>query len=522
MARIKLLTVPYIDINYNNVIDFENKQQMINYFGKKEGILIDKNIKPHSNITSMVVELNIDEVQQFDYLIVDYKYFYFIVNKEYKTVNNTILYLQLDVFNTYYYDIQLMPSFVDRCHVPRWNGDVPTYHMEDEEIGIGEYVQIGQEELYTMNDSIVVTSSVPIGYVVKATSSGGGNENFDTSWENGKLSAKGFRFIKGFEGFAPYKYQDSGGYWTIAYGVTSHGEPSIYNSLVSKQPVSEEEGAKISFNLKNENYASKILSAVKKLGITNQNQFDALVSVAYNCGVGAITGSNSLTNALAENPNDESKIRPIWESFKITSNGITLPGLIARRKQECNMYFGKDYEVRPISLINSNGGISGTVTENNGNGWLPTETTGEMNGYKVFTNDYGKFMCPVKNATVTSKYGWRTHPITGIPTFHHGTDIGIKLGSPTVASMDGTITQTGYHDSMGNYIYLDNEKYRVKYMHLSKITVEVGQTVKRGEKVGEIGSTGSSTGAHCHWEIRRLSDNESTDPAPSLQKGDKV
>lgn len=522
MARIKLLTVPYIDINYNNVIDFENKQQMINYFGKKVGILIDKNIKPHSNITSMVVELNIDEVQQFDYLIVDYKYFYFIVNKEYKTVNNTILYLQLDVFNTYYYDIQLMPSFVDRCHVPRWNGDTPTYNMEDEEVGIGEYLQLEQEELYTMNDSIVITSSVPIGYVVKSDSTGGGGENYDTSWENGKLSAKGFRFIKGFEGFAPYKYQDSGGYLTIAYGVTAHGEPSIYNDLVSKQPVSEEEGAKISYKLKNENYGAKILSSVKKLGITNQNQFDALVSVAYNCGTGAITGSNSLTNALAENPNDESVIRPIWENFKVTSNGIPLAGLKARRKQECNLYFGKEYEVRSIALINSSGGISGTVTENNGNGWLPTETTGEINGYKTFENEFGKFMCPVKGGTVSSKYGWRTHPITGVPKFHHGTDIGMKFGAPTVASTDGTITETGYHDSMGNYIYLDNNGYRTKYMHLSKILVEKGQTVKKGQKVGEIGSTGSSTGPHCHWEIRRLSDNESTDPAPSLKKGDTV
>ena len=75
---------------------------------------------------------------------------------------------------------------------------------------------------------------------------------------------------------------------------------------------------------------------------------------------------------------------------------------------------------------------------------------------------------------------------------------------------------------MGNYIYLDCGNYRVKYMHLSKISVSKGDTVTRGQKVGEIGSTGISTGPHCHWEIRRISDNESTDPAPSLKKGDTV
>ena len=75
---------------------------------------------------------------------------------------------------------------------------------------------------------------------------------------------------------------------------------------------------------------------------------------------------------------------------------------------------------------------------------------------------------------------------------------------------------------MGNFIYLDCGNYRVKYRHLSKISVSEGDTVTRGQKLGEIGSTGSSTGPHCHWEIRRISDNESVDPAPSLKKGDSV
>lgn len=109
-----------------------------------------------------------------------------------------------------------------------------------------------------------------------------------------------------------------------------------------------------------------------ELGITKQCQFDALVSLAYNCGTGVILNNNSLTRAIKANPNDESSIRAIWEKFYTSSNGVTLNGLIARRKQECNMYFGKSYEVRKIALINSNGGISGNVLENGGNGWLPS------------------------------------------------------------------------------------------------------------------------------------------------------
>ena len=70
----------------------------------------------------------------------------------------------------------------------------------------------------------------------------------------------------------------------------------------------------------------------------------------------------------------------------------------------------------------------------------------------------------------------------------------------------------------GNYVYLDCGEYRVKYMHLSKITVNVGDKLKRGDKVGEIGSTGGSTGPHCHWEIRAKTDKW-TNPAPGLKVG---
>lgn len=147
-----------------------------------------------------------------------------------------------------------------------------------------------------------------------------------------------------------------------------------------------------------------------------------------------------------------------------------------------------------------------------------------MNGYRSFDNDFGQgWLCPVKGGTVTSKYGWRIHPITGERKFHHGTDIGVPLNTDYVASKDGTVTEQGYSSSMGNYIYIDHEGgYRTRVMHLNKILTTKGQSVKRGQLIGKAGTTGDSTGVHAHWEIRRISDNESTDPAPSLQKGDKV
>lgn len=373
--KINFCSLPFLDSGYENTIDFENIESQIRYFQDKTIFVEDINSKPDSIRDSVTLYSNMYRFKEVDYLWFDTgnlkMYFYFVTGKEYVTEMNTKLHLQLDVFQTYMFNYKILDSFVDRCHVPRWVEGFPTLHTIDEGLDMGEIEQFGEPiKIADFNDSIVITSTVPIGKLPNV--GGGGTGGSGDCWQSGQLSPKGFRFIKGFEGFAPREYQDSGGYWTIAYGVTKHGEPDIYAQLVGMQPVPEEKGAMISYDLKTKRYGIPILDSVKGLGITQQCQFDALLSVAYNSGNGSITGSNSLTNAIAQNPNNESVIRPVWENFKVTSNGILLPGLVARRKQECNLYFNQEVEIRPIGLINTSGGISGTVTDNNGDGWLPS------------------------------------------------------------------------------------------------------------------------------------------------------
>lgn len=367
--KINFCSLPFLDSGYENTIDFENVDSQINYFRNKTIFSIDINQKPDSLRDSVTVKSPINRFNDVDYIWCETGLgrinYFFVVGKEYSSADSTTLYLQLDVFQSYLFNYKILESFVDRCHVPRWVDGFPTLHTIDEGLDMGEIEQIGDPiKIADFNDSIVITSTVPIG---KVPNVGGGSGGSGNCWENGQLSPQGFRFIKGFEGFAPREYQDSGGYWTIAYGVTKHGEPDIYSQLVAMQPVPEEKGAQISYDLKTKRYGIPILDSVKRLGCNTQSQFDALLSVAYNSGNGSITQSNSLTNAIAQNPTNESVIRPVWENFKVTSNGILLPGLVARRKQECNMYFGQEFEIRPIQIING----SGVVTENNGDGWLP-------------------------------------------------------------------------------------------------------------------------------------------------------
>ncbi|MGL5569368.1 MAG: M23 family metallopeptidase, partial [Cetobacterium sp.] len=110
----------------------------------------------------------------------------------------------------------------------------------------------------------------------------------------------------------------------------------------------------------------------------------------------------------------------------------------------------------------------------------------------------------------------------GETKFHHGTDIGHPDGGDQVSPKDGTISFAGDYGTGGQTIKINHGSYTTILMHLSEYKCKVGDKVKRGQVVGLTGSTGGSTGPHCHWEMRRNSDNESFDPAPKLQKGDNV
>ncbi len=96
----------------------------------------------------------------------------------------------------------------------------------------------------------------------------------------------------------------------------------------------------------------------------------------------------------------------------------------------------------------------------------------------------------------------RLHPILGYVRPHYGVDLGGRKGDPIYATGDGFVSSAGYISGYGNNIIIDHGfGYRTRYAHLSKIDVARGQFVKRGEKIGEMGSTGLSSGNHLHYEV---------------------
>lgn len=112
---------------------------------------------------------------------------------------------------------------------------------------------------------------------------------------------------------------------------------------------------------------------------------------------------------------------------------------------------------------------------------------------------------PVSNKELTriaSGFGMRIHPIYGIAKMHNGLDFTAPQGTPIYATGDGTVTAAGMGTGTGNHVIINHGYgYETVYMHMVRVKARNGQHVKRGEVIGWVGSTGASTGPHCHYEV---------------------
>ncbi len=122
---------------------------------------------------------------------------------------------------------------------------------------------------------------------------------------------------------------------------------------------------------------------------------------------------------------------------------------------------------------------------------------------------------------VTSGFGWRRHPVTGVRRFHSGVDLGAGQGTPVIASRAGKVTIA---DRLGGYglaivLQQPDGSQDTLYAHLSQIFVRPGEKIKPGTIIGRVGSTGLSTGPHLHYEARRMTNTGwvTVDPGGQLE-----
>jgi murein DD-endopeptidase MepM/ murein hydrolase activator NlpD len=112
------------------------------------------------------------------------------------------------------------------------------------------------------------------------------------------------------------------------------------------------------------------------------------------------------------------------------------------------------------------------------------------------------FIYPLKGARLTSPFGWRNDPISGVRRHHAAIDLAAPAGTTVKAAMDGKVSSVGFNSTYGKYIILSHgNEYHTMYAHLSQVSVKQGGQVTQGIKIGEVGSTGYSTGPHLHFAI---------------------
>ena len=115
----------------------------------------------------------------------------------------------------------------------------------------------------------------------------------------------------------------------------------------------------------------------------------------------------------------------------------------------------------------------------------------------------GSFVFPVASYSyISSRFGQRVHPITGVLKNHNGMDIASNMGTSVYAADGGKVVLAEWYGGYGNCIMIDHGNgYKTLYGHLSYIGVKSGQAVNQGDVIGQVGSTGNSTGPHLHFEV---------------------
>jgi murein DD-endopeptidase MepM/ murein hydrolase activator NlpD len=132
-------------------------------------------------------------------------------------------------------------------------------------------------------------------------------------------------------------------------------------------------------------------------------------------------------------------------------------------------------------------------------------------------NGNARLLFPLQgSAVVSSNFGWRLHPLLGTWLMHSGRDLAAPEGTPVLAALTGRVVSSGTAGGYGLAIELEHDgpRRRTLYGHLSELYVKEGETVRQGEVIGRVGSTGLSTGPHLHFELRLPQDGGwvATDP----------
>ncbi|MCL2319789.1 MAG: M23 family metallopeptidase, partial [Treponema sp.] len=210
------------------------------------------------------------------------------------------------------------------------------------------------------------------------------------------------------------------------------------------------------------------------------------IAAAFSISMDAVIASNGITNARSLREGEELRI-PNMDGIPYTvKSGDSLSG-ISRAK-------GVPLE----AILDANNLESDKI--NAGMSLFIPGARMKSEDLKLALGEL--FMYPLNASRLSSPFGWRDDPFTGVRTYHAAVDLSAPQGTPIKAAMDGKVAAQGYNATYGNYIILSHSSvYQTMYAHLHTVLVKKGDVVKQGSQIGTVGTTGYSTGPHLHFGV---------------------
>ena len=533
MTTLYLCQIPSFSSDYKNVGHFTTRQKQIAYMNNKCILSLETNAKIDNFTSSVTFNYTINaNMRKCDYCYAqgnDGRYFFFFIsNMEQNTVSTTKLYLQLDVWQTYHLDMQMLPSFVERCHVKRWksNGVIPSKEVASEPLGDYESVVIKEENVPNTKGTYIITSATPLGKVSNRPSGGSGGGDIPSSGcgnpEQGIPTPNGFLFIKGYEGLAQYAYDIGDGVMTIGYGCTDAYDGDNYVTLKANEPVNDHLASEIMAQSLVTNYGVPLKNSLASDGISVSGQeFDAILSFVYNAGLGSWNKSPMRTALIN---GDKNAVYTSWLTTNILEGSQFEAGLRARRQAEANIFKSGTYELRTIVIYGQGGTVVGSLEASNSH--VPSlitnecQSSGTITSYDCIDGKGNKWLFPV-GGRISSVY-----PNYPDGTYHGAIDIAGNKLEPIYPPEDGfTVYRSGWNTGgYGNLCILYHEKSQTYhyFAHQNELPlVSEGQKVNHTDCIGYVGTTGNSTGYHLHWEIRDSDLSTKINPcqSPTLSVG---
>jgi murein DD-endopeptidase MepM/ murein hydrolase activator NlpD len=275
------------------------------------------------------------------------------------------------------------------------------------------------------------------------------------------------------------------------------------NAGTRPQPESAEEAPPLSAFTESLGGSAETTGAIHETGAAEPESYSQarmFLYVPYTVVKGDIIGEIAKTFGLYEdtiisvNGIRNSRLLQIGQVLKIPNQD----GILHKTGQgETLQDLAKRYNVEAASIQTANELFSETISA--GATLFIPGTRLDWVSLQEINGDL--FIWPVRSY-ITSNYGYRRSPFTGLRQFHTGLDIGAPSGTPIAAAMSGRVSTAGFDATLGNYVVITHHSgYRTLYGHMSVIRTRPGAYVRTGERIGDVGSTGLSTGPHVHFTV---------------------